>query len=82
MRRYSKYLSGSVLLASLGGVQAKLDLNSTSNIAIYWGGYVLAKVLRKRTHNGQVKIRCKERVASNNSRWLTTARVSEPQAVK
>ncbi|KAJ5134472.1 Glycoside hydrolase superfamily [Penicillium atrosanguineum] len=37
MRRYSKYLSGSVLLASMGGVQAKLDLNSSSNIAVYWG---------------------------------------------
>ncbi|KAJ5191542.1 Glycoside hydrolase superfamily [Penicillium cinerascens] len=37
MRRYSRYLSGSVLLASMGGVQAKLDLNSSSNIAVYWG---------------------------------------------
>lgn len=38
MRRYTRYLSGSVLLASMGGVQAKLDLNSSSNIAVYWGG--------------------------------------------
>jgi hypothetical protein len=38
MRRYSKYLSSSVLLASMGSVQAKLDLNSSSNIAVYWGG--------------------------------------------
>lgn len=37
MRVYQKYLSGSVLLATLGGVQAKLDLNSDKNIAIYWG---------------------------------------------
>nr|WMS58914.1 chitinase POCH-7/2021 [Penicillium ochrochloron] len=37
MRGYQKYLSGSVLLATLGGVQAKLDLNSDKNIAIYWG---------------------------------------------
>ncbi|KAJ5665254.1 Class III chitinase [Penicillium maclennaniae] len=37
MRRYSRYLSGSVLLASMGGVQAKLDLNSSTNIAVYWG---------------------------------------------
>jgi chitinase len=37
MRGYQKYLSGSVLLATLGGVQAKLDLNSAKNIAIYWG---------------------------------------------
>ncbi|KAF7720191.1 Chitinase [Penicillium ucsense] len=32
-----KYLFGSVLLASLRSVQAKLDLNSAKNIAIYWG---------------------------------------------
>lgn len=81
MRRYSKYLSGSVLLASLGGVQAKLDLNSTSNIAIYWGGCFFPKAWRKRTHKIQAKIRCKERVASNNSHWLTTVRVSATQAV-
>jgi hypothetical protein len=37
MRGYQKYLSGSVLLATLGGVQAKLDPNSDKNIAIYWG---------------------------------------------
>ncbi|KAJ5381478.1 Class III chitinase [Penicillium cataractarum] len=37
MRGYQKYLSGSVLLATLGGVQAKLDLTSAKNIAIYWG---------------------------------------------
>ena len=39
MRGYQKYLSGSVLLATLGGVQAKLDLTSAKNIAIYWGMY-------------------------------------------
>ncbi|KAJ5609448.1 Class III chitinase [Penicillium herquei] len=37
MRRHQEYLPWSVLLASLGAVQAKLDLNSDSNIAIYWG---------------------------------------------
>lgn len=37
MGRYSKYLQGTALLASLGGVQAKLDLESTTNIAVYWG---------------------------------------------
>jgi chitinase len=41
MRRYSRYLQGTALLASLGGVQAKLDLNSTTNIAVYWGEYML-----------------------------------------
>lgn len=37
MRRHQEFLPWSVLLASLGAVQAKLDLNSDSNIAIYWG---------------------------------------------
>ncbi|KAJ5146446.1 uncharacterized protein N7515_001010 [Penicillium bovifimosum] len=37
MRRYQGILSWSVLLASIGGAQAKLDLNSTSNIVVYWG---------------------------------------------
>ncbi|KAJ5099619.1 Glycoside hydrolase superfamily [Penicillium argentinense] len=37
MRRSQTYVPWSVLLTSLIGVQAKLDLNSTSNIAIYWG---------------------------------------------
>ncbi|KAJ5495246.1 Class III chitinase [Penicillium diatomitis] len=32
-----KYLFGSVLLASLRSVEAKLDLNSAKNIAVYWG---------------------------------------------
>ncbi|KAK4868681.1 hypothetical protein LT330_006883 [Penicillium expansum] len=37
MRRYQDLLPWSVLLASLGGAQAKLDLDSTSNIVVYWG---------------------------------------------
>ncbi|KAJ5573799.1 uncharacterized protein N7459_008226 [Penicillium hispanicum] len=37
MPRYQDVISWSVLLAGLGGVQAKLDLNSTSNIVVYWG---------------------------------------------
>ncbi|KAJ5517771.1 Glycoside hydrolase superfamily [Penicillium expansum] len=37
MRRYQGLLPWSVLLASLGGAQAKLDLDSTSNIVVYWG---------------------------------------------
>ncbi|KAJ6185419.1 Glycoside hydrolase superfamily [Penicillium mononematosum] len=37
MRRYQGLLPWSILLASLGGAQAKLDLNSTSNIVVYWG---------------------------------------------
>ncbi|KAJ5223741.1 Class III chitinase [Penicillium chermesinum] len=37
MRGFENYLHWSFLLASLGGVQAKLDLNSTKNIAVYWG---------------------------------------------
>jgi hypothetical protein len=37
MRRPQAYLPWSVLLASLGAVQAKLDLNSDSNIVVYWG---------------------------------------------
>ncbi|KAF9246691.1 CAZyme family GH18 [Penicillium roqueforti] len=37
MRRYLCLLAWSILLASFGGAQAKLDLNSTSNIVVYWG---------------------------------------------
>ncbi|KGO63526.1 Glycoside hydrolase, superfamily [Penicillium italicum] len=37
MRRYQGVLPWSVLLASLGGAHAKLDLNSSSNIVVYWG---------------------------------------------
>ncbi|KAJ5981416.1 hypothetical protein N7522_013837 [Penicillium canescens] len=37
MRRSQTLLSWSLLLASLGGVQAKLDLKSTKNIVVYWG---------------------------------------------
>ncbi|OGE57036.1 hypothetical protein PENARI_c002G08261, partial [Penicillium arizonense] len=37
MRRSQTLLSCSLLLASLGGVQAKLDLKSTKNIVVYWG---------------------------------------------
>ncbi|CAI7601538.1 unnamed protein product [Penicillium glandicola] len=37
MRRYRGLLRWSILLASLGGAEAKLDLNSTSNIVVYWG---------------------------------------------
>ncbi|KAJ5759795.1 Class III chitinase [Penicillium odoratum] len=36
MRRTQAYLPWSVLLA-LGAVQAKLDLNSASNVVVYWG---------------------------------------------
>ncbi|KAJ5647269.1 Class III chitinase [Penicillium lividum] len=36
MRRTQAYLPWSVLLA-LGAVQAKLDLNSDSNVVVYWG---------------------------------------------
>lgn len=42
MHRYSKYLQATALLALLGGVQAKLDLNSTTNIVVYWGEYMFA----------------------------------------
>ncbi|KAJ5575617.1 Glycoside hydrolase superfamily [Penicillium sp. DV-2018c] len=37
MRPYQGILSWSLLLASIGGAQAKLDLNSTSNMVVYWG---------------------------------------------
>ncbi|CAI7575956.1 unnamed protein product [Penicillium discolor] len=37
MRRYQRVLPWSILLASIGGAHAKLDLNSTSNIVVYWG---------------------------------------------
>ena len=37
MSRYQGLLSWFILLTSLGGAQAKLDLNSTSNIVVYWG---------------------------------------------
>ncbi|KAJ5958123.1 Glycoside hydrolase superfamily [Penicillium vulpinum] len=37
MRRYRSLLPWSILLASLGGAEAKLDLNSASNIVVYWG---------------------------------------------
>ncbi|KAJ9482041.1 hypothetical protein VN97_g11410 [Penicillium thymicola] len=37
MRHYQGILPWSILLASIGGAQAKLDLNSTSNIVAYWG---------------------------------------------
>lgn len=37
MRQYQNYLHWSFLLASLGAVQAKLDLNSSDNVAVYWG---------------------------------------------
>ncbi|KAJ5365880.1 Glycoside hydrolase superfamily [Penicillium concentricum] len=37
MRPYQGLLSWSILLASLGGAEAKLDLNSSSNIVAYWG---------------------------------------------
>lgn len=37
MRRSQTYISWSLLLASLGGAQAKLDLNSSSNVVVYWG---------------------------------------------
>lgn len=37
MRRSQSYISWSLLLASIGGAQAKLDLNSTSNLVVYWG---------------------------------------------
>lgn len=39
MRRSQAYLPWSVLLASLGAVQAKLDLNSDSNVVVYWGRF-------------------------------------------
>ncbi|CAG7981309.1 unnamed protein product [Penicillium salamii] len=37
MRGYQGVLSWSVLLAAIGGAQAKLDLDSTTNLVVYWG---------------------------------------------
>ncbi|OQE35419.1 hypothetical protein PENCOP_c013G06180 [Penicillium coprophilum] len=37
MRRCQGLLPWSILLASLGGAEAKLDLKSASNIVVYWG---------------------------------------------
>ncbi|KAJ5837028.1 Glycoside hydrolase superfamily [Penicillium robsamsonii] len=37
MRPYQGLLPWSILLASIGGAEAKLDLNSSSNIVVYWG---------------------------------------------
>ncbi|KAJ5775137.1 uncharacterized protein N7511_000148 [Penicillium nucicola] len=37
MRSSESILSWSLLLASLGGVQAKLDLKSSKNVVVYWG---------------------------------------------
>ncbi|KAJ5104634.1 Glycoside hydrolase superfamily [Penicillium alfredii] len=37
MRRYQGLLPWTVLLSTLGGAQAKLDLNSTSILSVYWG---------------------------------------------
>ncbi|KXG49576.1 Glycoside hydrolase, superfamily [Penicillium griseofulvum] len=37
MGRYQGLIAWSIWLASLAGVEAKLDLNSTSNIVVYWG---------------------------------------------
>lgn len=79
MGRHSKYLQGAALLASLGSVQAKLDLNSTDNIVVYWGESISeSSLLRVLTCVLclQVKTLYKETVASSNSRWLTTVKVS------
>lgn len=55
MRRSQAYLPWSVLLASLGAVQAKLDLNSDSNIVVYWGRFsqMERKGLAKWFYKGQ-----------------------------
>ncbi|KAJ5333822.1 Glycoside hydrolase superfamily [Penicillium brevicompactum] len=37
MRGYQGVVSWSVLLAAIGGAQAKLDLDSTQNLVVYWG---------------------------------------------
>ncbi|KAJ5947567.1 Class III chitinase [Penicillium verhagenii] len=37
MRQSQAFLPWSVLLASLGAVQARLDLSSGSNVVVYWG---------------------------------------------
>ncbi|KAJ5512157.1 Glycoside hydrolase superfamily [Penicillium fimorum] len=37
MRPYQDLLLWPILLASLGGAEAKLDLDSSSNIVVYWG---------------------------------------------
>ncbi|KAJ5181241.1 Glycoside hydrolase superfamily [Penicillium cf. griseofulvum] len=37
MGRYQGLLAWSIWLASLAGAEAKLDLNSTSNMVVYWG---------------------------------------------
>jgi hypothetical protein len=39
MRNYQAVLPWAVLLSSLGKAQAGLDLNSSSNMAVYWGVY-------------------------------------------
>lgn len=44
MRGRGEYLVGSVLLASLGSVHAKLDLNSAKNIVIYWGKAMIENI--------------------------------------
>lgn len=35
-----KALAFSAVLASLGGVHAKLDVNAADNVVVYWGVYL------------------------------------------
>lgn len=78
MRRDSKLLQGAALLASIGGVQAGLNLNSSSNIVVYWGRVSESTNMTGLTWycDGQDKTHCKELVARRNSHWLTIATVS------
>lgn len=79
MGRRSRYLQGAVLLALLGSVQAKLDLNSTDNIVVYWGESMSQSICLRVLMCVlclQVKILCKVTVVSSSSRWLTTVKVS------
>lgn len=78
MRGYQGVLSWSVLLAAIGGTQAKLDLDSTQNLVVYWGMY-LADTTRKHMliQDYQVKTHSMARVTSSSSRWHTTVMVSK-----
>lgn len=39
MTFFGRVLGVTAVLAWLGGAHAKLDLNSTSNVVVYWGIY-------------------------------------------
>jgi hypothetical protein len=50
MGRFQGLLAWSIWLASLAGAEAKLDLNSTSNIVVYWGMCSLIAWAKKYLH--------------------------------